>query len=119
MYKLYQMRLTEAEVNQVNKTGHDSVPKQKLHLDLQFDKGNFSAIVAEGFDKGYFRHVANITATNLENVFEVGNMGPEENIDRLLPMHSVSVGDVVEDLDGTKHLVANIGFKKVDETVFA
>ena len=27
MYKLFQIRLTEAEVNQVNKTGHDSVPK--------------------------------------------------------------------------------------------
>ena len=119
MYKLFQIRLTEAEVNQVNKTGHDSVPKQKLRLNLQFVSEGFSTLVAKAFDKGYYRHVANITASDLENVFEVGNIGPEANIDRLIPMHSVSVGDVVEDLDGTKHLVANIGFKKVDETAFA
>jgi len=119
MYKLFQIRLTDAEVDQVNETGHDSVPKQKLRLDLQFDKGDFSTLVAEGFDKGYYRHVANITAYDLEDVFRIGNCGPESAINRLLPMHSVSVGDVVEDSDGTKHLVAGVGFKKVDIKVFA
>ena len=30
-------------------------------------------------------------------------------------MHSLSVGDIVEGADGVKHVVADFGFKKVDE----
>ena len=48
-------------------------------------------------------------------MFHVGNMGPEELIERFAPMHSLSVGDIVEGTDGVKHVVADFGFKKVDE----
>ena len=40
-------------------------------------------------------------------------MGPEENIERLSRMYSVSVGDIVEDETGKKSVVANFGFAEV------
>ena len=58
-YKLYQIHLTEAEHNQVNAEGHNSVPKQKLKLDMNFNE-HPEAIAKEGMDKGYFTHVSNI-----------------------------------------------------------
>ena len=112
-YKLYQIHLTEAEHNQVNAEGHNSVPKQKLKLDMNFnDKPE--AIAKEGMHKGYYTHVSNIyTEQGLEGVFEVGNIGPEANIERLAPMYSVSVGDVVETPEGVRHVVASMGFKQL------
>ena len=112
-YKLYQIHLTEAEHNQVNAEGHNSVPKQKLKLDMNFNE-HPEAIAKEGMAKGYFTHVSNIyTEQGLEGVFEVGNIGPEANIERLAPMYSVSVGDVVEDPQGVRHVVASVGFKQL------
>ena len=112
-YKLYQIHLTEAEHNQVNAEGHNSVPKQKLQLDMNFND-NPEAIAKEGMDKGYFTHVSNIyTEQGLEGVFEVGNIGPEANIERLGKMYSVSVGDVVETPEGVRHVVASMGFKQL------
>ena len=117
MYKLFQIRLTEAEVDMINADGHDSVPKQRARLSMNFSK-NISTVSADAFAAGYYDHVANITANDLEDVFHTGNMGPEKNIERLNQMHSVSVGDIVEDFKGVKHVVADVGFKKVDETNF-
>ena len=57
-----------------------------------------------------YEHVATIDAESLNEVFEIGNMGPEENITRLKPMYSASVGDIVVDPIGKEYLVASIGF---------
>tara|TARA_Y100000022_G_scaffold193816_1_gene197466 strand:+ start:587 stop:937 length:351 start_codon:yes stop_codon:yes gene_type:complete len=77
-YKLYQIHLTDAEVDQVNAEGHNSVPKQKLKLDMSFND-NVAELAKEAMDKGYYTHVSNIEAEGLEGVFEVGNIGPEQH----------------------------------------
>jgi hypothetical protein len=111
-YKLYQIHLTDAEVDQVNAEGHNSVPKQKAKLDMSFtDK--VAELASDAFSKGYYTHVSNIEAEGLEAVFEVGNIGPESAITRLKPMHSVSVADVVETPEGVRHVVASVGFKEL------
>ena len=56
-YKLYQIHLTDAEVDQVNAEGHNSVPKQKLKLDMNFNESP-EVIAKEGMDKGYFTPVS-------------------------------------------------------------
>ena len=113
-YKVYQIHLTDAEYDMVNAKGHDSVEKQTLKLDMGLMKSDTKAIAQEAFDKGYYTHVSNITTDKgLEGVFEVGNIGPEENIERLHPMYSTSVGDIVVDPEGNKHVVASFGFKEV------
>ena len=43
---------------------------------------------------------SNITADDLNHAFEAGNIGPEDRIERLAQMHSVSVGDVLVDDEG-------------------
>ena len=56
--------------------------------------------------------VCTIIAKNLDEVFEIGNIGPEEKITRLNPMHSVSVGDIIEDsTTGKRYVVSPRGFK--------
>ena len=110
-YKLHQIHLTDAEVDQVNAEGHDSVHKQKLKLDMNF--GDTPSVARQAMDLGYYNQVALIEADSLEGVFHVGNVGPEEAITRLKPMYSVSVGDVVEAEDGTQSVVASFGFKQL------
>ena len=113
-YKLYQIHLTDAEVDKINAEGHDSVHKQTLKLDMSLSKNDTGAIAKEAFDLGYYTHVSNITtAKGFEGVFEVGNIGPEDRIERLGKMYSCSVSDIVEDEQGNKKVVAGIGFKEV------
>ena len=112
-YKIFKIKLTDAEVDLINEKGHDSVHKQSLKLDMNLRKNDTGRIAADAFNRGYYTHVSNITADSLEGVFHVGNVGPEENIERLSPMHSLSVGDIVEDGSGAMSVVAGYGFKDV------
>ena len=111
-FKLWQVHLTDEEIDVINKHGHGAVEKHRLHLDIQFKETTMWSI-DKMFSKKYFTHVANIKANNLEDVFKIGNIGPEENITRLAPMHSVSVGDIVEDENGNRHVVSNFGFESI------
>ena len=116
-FKIFQIHLTDAEVNTINETGdHFAVPKQAARLRLQFGTDNPKAaddLVNDAFTKGFFEHVGNIRANDLEGVFEVGNIGPEENIARNGVMHSLSVGDLIQDPEGNIHVVDSFGFEWV------
>ena len=113
-YKIFQIQLTDAEVAMINANGHDSVPKQKLRLNISMSFGEpIGGLVKEALAADYYTHVGNITANDLEDVFNVGNIGPEENIERLDRMSSLSVGDVVEDENGVRHVVASFGFEEI------
>ena len=61
----------------------------------------------------YYKPVCNIDAEDLDAVFKIGNIGPEEKIVRLDRMHSVSVGDIIEDPTGEFHMVDDFGFNKI------
>lgn len=120
-FKIFQIHLTDAEVDVINETGdHFAVPKQAARLRLQFGTDNPKAaddLVNDAFTNGFFEHVGNICANDLEGAFEVGNIGPEENIERFGPMHSVSTGDVILDEDGKFWLTAPVGFQEVRKLV--
>ena len=113
-FKLYQIHLTDAEIDLINAEGHDAVHKQSLKLNMS-RPGNkdTGSVASDAFNRGYYTHVSNITADDLNGVFHIGNMGPEENIERLSPMYSCSVGDIIEDEAGNKQVVANFGFAEV------
>jgi len=112
MYKVFQIRLSDADVDMINEHGHNSVPKQKAKMDMILAE-DINVPASQAFKDGYFEHVANINANDLEDVFEVGNIGPEEQIERFKPMHSISVGDIVIDESGNKSVVASLGFQNV------
>ena len=113
-FKLYQIHLTDAEVDLINAEGHDAVHKLSLKLDMNRRKNDTGLIAADAFRRGYYTHVSNITADTLDGVFQVGNMGPEDDIERLAPMYSCSVGDIIEDETGYQKVVANFGFGEVN-----
>ena len=117
VYKIWQINLTDAEIDTINAAGdHGAVPKNVLRKKIEMSFGKpVGDLVKEAFEKGYYEHVSNITADSLQGVFHIGNIGPEENIERFKPMHSLSVGDVVLDQDGMFHMVASFGFDAVNE----
>lgn len=57
--------------------------------------------------------VAEIEALSFDHVFEIGNIGPEEKITYINPMHSVSVGDIIKSETGVTKFVAPFGFESV------
>lgn len=67
-----------------------------------------------------FRLVALIDGTSLDHVFETSNcleICPEREtlIDRIAPMHSISVGDIIVDtLTDEAYLVADYGFDIIE-----
>ena len=112
-YQVHQIHINDAEIKRINAEGHNAVEKHKMKLDMSFAE-DASAIAKSAFEKGYYTHVSNITTEDgLEGVFETGNIGPEENIERLHRTYSVSVGDIVVCPKGKKHLVASVGFQEV------
>lgn len=59
-------------------------------------------------------HVADLDADNLNDAFEIGNIGPEEKYTRYARMHSISVGDILVEETGQAHVVASFGFDKIE-----
>ena len=62
----------------------------------------------------HYEHVANLDASDLNEAYQIGNIGPEEAYTRFKPMHSVSVGDILVDDEGTVSIVAGTGFDKLE-----
>ena len=60
-----------------------------------------------------YTKVAEIEALGFNDVFEIGNIGPEEKITRINEMHSVSVGDIIVREDGVTKFVAPYSFEPI------
>lgn len=74
-------------------------------------------IVAEHISENfkYFNKVAIIDANDLEDAFTISNLGEEEHlIERLAPMHSLSVGDILIDEENKVFVVNTFGFTEID-----
>ena len=82
----------------------------------------FAATFDGCLDKDFFFFnygvVCEIEADSIDDVFRIGNIGPEENIKRIADrMHSISVGDVIlvkGDL-ASSVVVASFGVNKIGE----
>jgi hypothetical protein len=115
VYKLFQINLDNATVNLVNNSDNPyDIPVYKAHTEAMM-KGDPGLGLAGDF----YKHVADIEAGGLEDVFRIGNIGPEESITRYAPMHSISVGDVVENSGGQRFVVANFGFEEIHPPIAA
>ena len=110
-FQVYQIHLSDAIYNEVNRLDSHAAaasrfPEYKAHLDTI--RGKYSPEYL-----GFYTHVCTIDANDLEQVFTIGNIGPEHRIERHAPMHSISVGDLVRDSNGVLHLCASMGWKVV------
>lgn len=94
-----------------------------LQVTKQFreDPQNFETRFTGDIDPVFFlkayKEVCAIEAKDIDEVFEIGNIGPEEKIERFDRMHSISVGDVIRDDRGRCFVVSPIGFKRLGEEV--
>ncbi len=112
-FTVKQIQITDRVYDQVNILGHEEAaqtfPEYRAYMDTMF-KGS------EGYKPEYsefYKPVCIIEADNLNRAFDVGNIGPEENITRLARMHSVSVGDIIVDEAGKAVMVDRFGFKEI------
>ena len=111
MIKVYQIRLTDAEVDAINRD--ESFPKAKAFFDRSFDR----LFKAENFQ--FYTHVANVHVDTMEEAFRAMNLWEDDvnffKIDRVIdaPCSSMSVGDIVE-VDGELFRCASFGFEKFE-----
>ena len=101
------------KVYQVNSENHKAMYPE---TPFSYGIGMFDPI--KNIDK--YEHVADLDVQDLNEAFEVGNIGPEDKYTRYKPMHSVSVGDIlVESNDGLyiTSIVASTGFDVLDVTM--
>jgi len=115
-FEIHQIKLTKEEHDKINAEGHDSVAKHRAKIDMSFSSG-ISDLAFKAWDSNYYTHVANITLGPLDEhklneVFKIGNIGPENKIVRLDKMHSISVADII--VQGSrKWVVADGGFEEI------
>jgi len=132
-FKLFNFdRLTIWDVNFIMEHGHRSLPKHTVRSGLEFcdcrgpNRVEVLKMVSESFEKDWFNHVANVTADTIDDVERLINdpSVTEEEYKRCverLPvrkkrhelMHSLSVGDVVENENGERFLCDRWGWNKI------
>ena len=108
IFSVYQIVIDKDLSDLINKEGWDCHVKAKSYTEAMF--GN----VELGVKNNCYTKVAEVVADDLNHVFEVGNIGPEDRITRLDKMHSISVGDIIVDAEGNASAVASVGFTPLD-----
>ena len=92
----------------------------QIRKDRNTEKEAMDARVLGKVDPVFFLsaydEVAAIEADTLDEVFEIGNIGPEEKIERFDRMHSISVGDVIRNDKYECYVVASCGFERLGMT---
>ncbi len=99
------------KVYQVNSTEHKAMYPE---TPFTYGLGKFGFDPIKNIDK--YEHVADLDVADLNEAFQVGNIGPESKYTRYKPMHSVSVGDILVE-DNKVSIVANTGFDVLDVTM--
>ena len=109
-YTVHQINLTDEQVNEVNSS--DTYPAfYTTYLNTTFRPQ--SDAILDAINAGMYKPVAVIEADDHNGVFHIGNLGPEDKIERLDQMHSVSVGDIIEDDKGDIVYVDSCGFGEI------
>lgn len=109
IFKVYQIQLDDDLVDLINKEGFNCHVKALAYVEAM-SKGDPKL----GIMHNCYTHVADVVADDLNHVFEVGNIGPEDRIIRVADsMSSISVGNIIEDDAGNKVVVAKFGFDKI------
>jgi len=105
IFTVFQIVIDKDLSDLINKEGWDAHAKSKAYMQAQLDGD-----VNLGVQNNCYTKVAEVVADDLEHVFEVGNIGPEDRITRFEKMTSISVGDIITDADGNCWAVMNVGF---------
>ena len=103
MIKVYQIQLTNAEIDMIN-SGETS-DRVKAYFDRGFE-GKFKA---ENFQ--YYTHVATVDTRDMEKAFEYMNLWNSDKVQKITrAVSSMSVGDILES-NGQLYYCASFGFE--------
>ena len=106
MIKVYQIQLTDAEVDAINRGEENE--KFTAFMGRSFERTFKSEFIQ------YYSHVANVDTNDMEAAFSLMNLWNDESlVERLGPCSSMSVGDILEMKDGSKYRCASFGFTKI------
>jgi hypothetical protein len=112
VFKVYQINFTNEQAKQINERD----PAIQEDFNLYLNTIVFPKVEAIEAAAKLYKPACEIFAANLDHVYEIGNIGPENEIKRLGPMHSISVGDIIVDEKGDAHYVDSFGFGTVKFT---
>lgn len=111
MANVYQIHLTNEEVDFINKNGWgiaESNPKIKAYLDKTFPS-DFT-----NDNLKYFKIVAEVDSNDLEEIFNLMNMWDDPTkVVKLGECYSLSVGDIVE-INNKYYLCDTCGWKELE-----
>ena len=117
-YKVFQIQLTDAEVDMVNEGWQ--VRKHILKTYMFGERVVPSA--TEAMKLGFYDHVLTVDAEKLEDVFYIGNFMDDRYLDKVQvhdTFSSVSVGDIIVDENDLAFVVDTFGFKMLPEKITA
>lgn len=109
MITIYQIQLTNEQIDTINAHGHDSVPAQKAKLDVMFGSEGFKVENLK-----YYTMTMTVDTPELEEAFELTNLW---NVKSRVVRHgarqsSSSVGDIFGK-DGRYYMVDRFGFTEL------
>ena len=105
IFTVFQIVIDKDLSDLINKEGHGCHVKSLARMQAMLEGDVRLGVMHDCYTK-----VAEVVADDLDHVFEVGNIGPEDRITRFDKMHSISVGDIIADADGNCSVVCNVGF---------
>ena len=102
MIKVYQIQLTNAEIDMIN----DGETSDRIKA--YFDRGFEGKFKAENFQ--YYTHVATVDTRDMEKAFEYMNLWNSDKVQKITrAVSSMSVGDILES-NGQLYRCASFGF---------
>lgn len=103
--------LKEFKIFQVQKNLVDADLKDSFFNNMMRGTEETAFALAEN---NTYRFVAWINASDLDGVFRASNMGDEDQIVRFAKMHSLSVGDIIQDDQGAIWICSSFGFEEAN-----
>ncbi len=110
IFTVWQIQYSDADIEAINAGETNPKREAKTEMNFDFSGKNISGIADQALTDGLYTHVSDIRAQTPEHCFEIGNIGPESAITRFSRMSSLSVGDIIVDVEGNVLVVANYGF---------
>jgi hypothetical protein len=108
-YDVYQFTFTSEERAKWKDVKY--LAEEKRYSDPKYNAYKESSSLGKQVPFKYYTKVATVTAYDLEDVFRIGNVpAVGDVIEKYSPMHSISVGDVIEDNAGLRWVVGDWGF---------
>ncbi len=113
MITIYQIRLTDEQIDRVNLSGFDAVPEAHARITMQLGALKWK----DEYSKFYTR-VYEVATDDLDEAFELTNLWEDESrITRFQRGSSTSVGDILVK-DGDCYIVDAFGFANIGKYNF-